>query len=79
MYESIATWRDLTDKHLYHPGDKFPFDGREIPEERLEQLVSGHNMAVMPVITLVAEPDGGKPVEEPEATAKPKRTRKKTA
>ena len=33
---SVATWRDLTDGHLYHEGDRFPFDGREVPADRTE-------------------------------------------
>ena len=44
-YISACTWRDLTDGHLYREGDSFPFDGREVGADRLEELTSGHNRA----------------------------------
>ena len=50
MYVSTGVWRDLTDRHLYHEGDTFPFDGREIPKERLERLAGSGNRAGYPLI-----------------------------
>ena len=44
-YISTAEWRDNKDYHLYREGDPFPFDGREIPAERLAELESGRNRA----------------------------------
>ena len=35
---SRGTWVDLTDHHEYHDGEHFPFDGREIPDERWEKV-----------------------------------------
>lgn len=70
MYKSIMTWRDLTDRHLYHEGDIFPHDGREIPEERIASLLSGLNGAGRAVISEV-ETDKGKTIAE--AEEKPKR------
>jgi len=72
-YISTMTWRDLTDSHLYHEGDPFPFDGREIPEDRLEFLAGTQNKVGSAVIELVPEAVEEIPAEEPEA---PKRRRK---
>ena len=85
MYVSIAEWRDLTDGHLYREGEPFPFDGREIPKERLEQLESGRNGAGLRLIK-ACEPKAGQaeapkqkaPEKAPEGrkTAPRKKTRK---
>jgi hypothetical protein len=50
MYRAVCVFRDLTDKHLYNTDDVFPFDGREIPAERLEALLTGKNVALKPLI-----------------------------
>ena len=49
-YISATQWRDLTDGHLYAEGDEFPFDGREVPAERLDELVNGRNRAGLRLI-----------------------------
>ena len=67
IYVSTWTWRDLTDGHLYHEGDKFPFDGREIPKERLEELESGRNRAGLRAIRAIEVQ--GEPKEAPKAEA----------
>ena len=93
MYISTTLWRDLTDGHLYHEGDHFPFDGREIPEARLKELESGRNRAGLRLIQasdaedgqtdgLEEEapeeaPEGQEMASEPEKAAKPKRSRGK--
>lgn len=58
-YISCCTWRDLTDRHLYHEGDQFPFDGREVKPERLAELESGVNRAGLKLIKAdeAAEPE----------------------
>ena len=85
-YISLAAWRDLTDGHLYREGEPFPFDGREIPEERLEALESGHNRAGLRLIQaeeVQNEPEETRKEEAPEKapegrkTAAKKRTTKK--
>lgn len=63
-YVSTATWCDLEDKHLYHDGDEFPFDGREIPEARLSELSCPQNKAGFAVIKAVEVPNEGEPVED---------------
>lgn len=66
-YISCGTWRDLTDHHLYHEGDLFPFDGREIQKDRLDSLLNGTNRAGLVLIR--AEEDevkAAKPAPEPE-------------
>ena len=49
---SLWTWVDLTDGHEYRGGDEFPFDGREIPDERWDELASEDNLAGFPVIAV---------------------------
>lgn len=78
MYRVIEKFRDLTDRHLYETGDAFPFDGREIPGKRLEELSSSRNIAGRALISKV-ETSAPADVQrkEPE-TAKPRRTSRKT-
>jgi len=40
MYISTKEWCDLKDGHIYHTGDKFPHDKRDIPAERIAELTS---------------------------------------
>ena len=79
MYVSLQTWRDLTDGHLYHEGDSFPFDGREIPAERLEQLESGRNGAGLRLIKACEAKDGPKEAPKAEAPVKAVQGRKTAA
>ena len=60
-YVSTETWRDNSDGHLYHEGEQFPFDGREIAGDRLESLESGRNRAGLRLIR--AEEVQDEPVE----------------
>ena len=53
MYKSITQWRDLTDGHLYNAGDPYPWDGRTIPDERIEQLSTPQNKAGFALIKAV--------------------------
>lgn len=68
-YISCCTWRDLTDRHLYHEGDQFPFDGREVKPERLAELESGVNRAGLKLIKAdeAAEPEVQKAEAQPES------------
>lgn len=50
---SLMTWVDVTDGHEYREGDPFPHDGREIKEERLNELASAENMIGTPVINVI--------------------------
>lgn len=77
MYISTDLWRDLTDKHLYHAGDPFPFDGREIPEDRINSLLSEHNLAGYALIRLVEDEPEKKPTVKEEAPRRGKRSQKK--
>lgn len=76
MYVSITTWRDLTDGHVYREGDPFPFDGRQVPEERLAELESGRNQAGL---RLIQAKDAGKESEDrkPEERKAPEETAEK--
>lgn len=53
---SLKTWFDMTDEHEYREGEPFPHDGREIPEDRIDELASDKNQTGAPVIRLVEEP-----------------------
>lgn len=75
-YISRLDWRDLTDRHLYRPGDPFPWDGREIPEERIRELESGTNAAGL--VLIQAEVTEDAPEEKP-VKPKAKTTRAKAA
>ena len=85
-FVSTAEWRDNTDGHLYIEGEPFPFDGREISGERLNELESGHNRAGLVLIRAIEvqdEPvevrkeDAPKKAAEGRKTAAKKRTTKK--
>ena len=76
MYISTVVWRDLTDGHLYQEGDKFPFDGREIAPERLEELQSAHNRAGFVLIRaseVKDEREEDQKQEEPKVAKKPEK------
>ena len=82
-YISTCTWRDLTDGHLYAEGEPFLFDGREVPEDRLERLRDGSNRAGLVLIRAeeskadeTVVPKDEAPEKAPEA---PKTAAKKTA
>jgi len=70
-FVSATTWRDLTDGHLYHEGEPFPFDGREVDPGRIGELESGRNRAGMRLIRAVAA--------EKDKTDEPKAEAPKTA
>ena len=76
-YFSLMEWRDNSDGHLYREGEPFPFDGREIPEERLDSLESGHNRAGLRLIRaeeVQDEPEEAPKNEAPEGAKKPRKT-----
>jgi hypothetical protein len=76
-YISITVWRDLTDGHLYREGEKFPFDGREIPQQRLDELESGHNRAGLRLISATeaqADQEEDRTEDAPERPAEARKT-----
>ena len=75
---SIARFVDLEDGHLYTPGDPFPYDGRELPAERISELSGTQNKAGFALIKVVETPNEEKPVEKAETPKKVVRSRKKT-
>ena len=68
-YKSEIKWRDLTDRHLYQPGDAFPHDGRAIPAERIAELMSNSNRAGIAVISR-SEDQVMENITEPEVAPK---------
>lgn len=76
-YISTVTWRDNTDGHLYREGEPFPFDGREIPKDRLEALESGRNRAGLRLIRACEvenEPEEARKEEAPKRAAAGRKT-----
>lgn len=68
-YVSTRAWRDLSDHHLYHEGEPFPFDGRVVDTARLAELENGTNKAGL---QLIRADEANKPEKAKEAsTAKP--------
>lgn len=78
-YISVRLWRDLTDKHLYNEGDPFPFDGREVPEERLRELESGRNQAGLQMIQGIITEDTPKTAQETKTEPVKKAPARRTA
>ena len=75
-YFSLREWRDNSDGHLYREGEPFPFDGREIPKERLDSLESGHNRAGLVLIRAIEAQDEPVEVRKEEAPKKAAEGRK---
>ena len=78
-YVSTQEWQDLTDMHLYREGEPFPFDGREVPEDRLEALESGRNRAGLRLIRAIEVPDDKPEARKEEAPETASEGRKKAA
>lgn len=72
--KSIVKWRDLADGHLYNAGDPFPYDGREISKERIEELSGKRNKAGFALIEVEPEET---PIPEEKPAKKATRSRKK--
>lgn len=70
MYESIREWRDLEDNHLYHAGDKFPHDGREVPAGRIAALCGTQNKAGFALIKALPVPVEEAPTKKYEPAKK---------
>lgn len=76
-YISLGVWRDLTDGHLYHEGERFPFDGRAVTEKRISELESGLNRAGMRLIRADGAETGlpeGSAVKAPETASEARKT-----
>lgn len=78
-YESITRWRDLQDGHLYNPGDAYPYNGKEVSESRINELISTQNKAGFALIKMVEEEVEEIPMQTEETPKKAVRSRKKTA
>lgn len=78
-YISTGTWRDLTDGHLYHEGELFPFDGREVAPERITELETAQNRAGFALIRAEDVADEGAEATKEEAPEKAPEEAKKTA
>lgn len=54
IYKEFYDMKDKT-KHVYRKGDIFPFDGRKIPQKRIEELSTESNKIGVPLIKKVEE------------------------
>ena len=89
MYKVISPFADLQDnKHLYHVGDTFPHDGRNVSKARLSELCGSDNKLRKPLIEEIVEKEAvveDAPIEdaseevvsEEAAKDKPKKGKKK--
>lgn len=77
MLISLRRWRDLTDGHLYAPGDPFPHDGRAVSPARIAELSGNANKAKMALIEAVSEEPKEIPTEPEKTAQKRPRGRKK--
>ena len=74
---SAGAWRDLTDGHLYREGEPFPFDGREISPERLDELMNVRNRAGLVLIRAIDvqdEPEEARKEEAPKTASEGRKT-----
>lgn len=67
---SVTNWVDFEDEHYYREGESYPFDGREIPEERIAELSGSENKAGFPLIKAVEAPSNKKPKKAEETPEK---------
>ena len=61
MIKALCDFRDLQDGHLYRAGEPFPYDGREIPANRISELSGAKNASKRPLIQVLYELPGDKP------------------
>ena len=78
MYKAVCDWRDLTDNHLYHAGDEYPYDGRAISDKRIDELLSNQNKAHKRLIEAVRSEDKETINQTQKPAKKAVRSRKKT-
>ncbi len=58
MHKVIKDFADLQDKgYVYRAGDKFPREGFEVSDERIEELATAKNRRGIPLIEVVDEPE----------------------
>lgn len=75
-YVSIERWVDLLNGHLYNPGDPFPYNGKEVPAERIAELSGSQNKAGFALIKAVEE-EKPEPIKEQEVPKRATKSRKK--
>ncbi len=65
MYKAIERFIDLQDNnYAYNTGDKFPREGLDVSEERMNELASSDNLRGRPVIELIPDEVTEETVEE---------------
>lgn len=90
MYKVIERFYDLQDSkntkggvvyHEYNVGDTFPRAGKEVSEERIQELAGSDNKRGVPLIELVEEEAAAKKTDEKSSSGKTssKKTKTKSA
>lgn len=87
-YKVIKFFTDLQDNdYAYNVGDTFPREGKSVKQARLNELAGSKNKQGVPLIEEVPEeptedfmnpPVDVEDVKEPEETAQPKQTKRRT-
>lgn len=65
MYKVVCRFADMQDgNHIYEVGDIFPWDGKDVADDRIEELASKNNKIGVPLIKAVktAQKSEGKEV-----------------
>ncbi len=79
MYKAIERFHDLQDSkktksgvvyHEYNVGDTFPRKGKDVSEERIQELAGSDNKRGVPLIELVEEKAAAKKTDEKSSSGK---------
>ena len=79
MYKVIKRFHDLQDSrktktgviyHEYNVGDTFPRKGKDVSEERIQELAGSDNKRGVPLIELVEEEAAAKKTDEKSSSGK---------
>lgn len=55
-YSVIVDFVDAQEHHLYRVGDTFPYNGKDVSDERIRALSTVNNAIGKPLIVIIAEP-----------------------
>ena len=84
MYKVVCRFADMQDgNHIYEVGDVFPWDGRDVADDRIAELASKDNKIGVPLIKAIKtarKAEGKEIIKEVEKTdsepsEKPKKRR----
>ena len=55
-FSVIVDFVDAQEHHLYRVGDTFPYNGKDVSDERIRALSTVNNAIGKPLIVIIAEP-----------------------